>query len=37
VADDEGATAVRKAVEDATERGAESLRILRDELRVGLA
>jgi hypothetical protein len=37
VADDEGAAAVGQDFEDATERGAEPLRVLRHELRIGLA
>jgi hypothetical protein len=37
VADDEGAAAVGQGVEDAAKRGAEPLRVLRDELRIGLA
>ena len=35
--DDQGAAIVGQAVEDAAERGAEPLRVLGDELRVGLA
>ena len=34
---DEGAAIVRQAVEDAAERGAEPLRVLGDEFRIGLA
>jgi hypothetical protein len=37
MADDEGASAVRQAVENAAQRGAKPLRVLRDELRVGVA
>jgi hypothetical protein len=37
VADDEGAAAVGQVVEDAAECGAELLRVLRNELGVGLA
>jgi hypothetical protein len=37
VVDDEGIAAVGQAVEDAAERGAEPLRVLRDELGIGLA
>jgi hypothetical protein len=37
VADDEGAAAVGQGVEDAGERGAEPLRVLRDEPRIRFA
>jgi hypothetical protein len=37
VADDESAATVGQRVEDAAERGAEPLRVLRDELRIGVA
>jgi hypothetical protein len=37
VADDKGAAVVGQAVEHAAERGTEPLRVLRDELGIGLA
>jgi len=36
VADDEGAAAVGQVVENSAERGAQSLRVLCDELRIGV-